>query len=83
MNLTLEQLCEVKAVDNAISYARTVAGVHYISDNIAGLNMGQEVLAHTLPQFLVDRYGSDLSAVMRKVDALRFDWQDYLDSECF
>ena len=41
-DLTEDQYCQVLRTDHAVSYARTVAGVHYRVDNIAGLNMGQE-----------------------------------------
>jgi hypothetical protein len=41
-NLTDDQYCQVLRTDHAVAYARTVAGVHYTADNIAGLNMGQE-----------------------------------------
>jgi len=83
LELTHEQWCEVKAVDYAISYARTVAGVHYHTDNIAGLNIGQHILATKLPDHLVHRYGSDRDAVEEKLGRIRFDWMDYLDGECF
>jgi len=83
MELTTAQLCEVKAVDYAISYARTVAGVHYPTDNIAGLNIGQEIMARRLPAFLASKYGSDIAEVQRRVNSLRFDWNGYLESECF
>merc|ERR1712196_326936 len=36
--LTADQYCEALRVDWAVSYGRTVAGVHYPQDNIAGLN---------------------------------------------
>lgn len=83
MDLTPEQLCEVKAVDYAVSYARTVAGVHYRSDNLDGLNLGQAILARILPDYMQERYGSDPEAVRRKIESVRFDWYDYLDSSCF
>jgi CBS domain containing-hemolysin-like protein len=37
LDLTPKQLCQIKLTDWAVSYARTVAGVHYVTDNIAGL----------------------------------------------
>lgn len=40
-DLTDEQYCQVLRTDHSVAYARTVAGVHYPGDNIAGLNMGQ------------------------------------------
>ena len=43
-DLTPAQYCEALRVDYAVSYARTVAGVHYPTDNIAGLNLGKEVM---------------------------------------
>ncbi len=83
MDLTVKQLCQVKELDYAIAYARTVAGVHYPSDNIAGLNIGQEILSQLLPRYLHDKYGSDVYAVQQKIEAIRFDWTEYLTGECF
>lgn len=82
LNLTSDQLCEVKKVDFAISYARTVAGVHYPSDNMAGLNLGQEILSHYLPKYLSSTYGSKKKDVEDRVAKLRFDWNNFLSSDC-
>lgn len=38
--ITAEQYTELVLTDFAVAYARTVAGVHYPQDNIAGLNIG-------------------------------------------
>merc|ERR1712038_722071 len=62
MNLSEEQFCEVMRVDWAVSYGRTVAGVHYSTDNSAGLNMGQAVLAAKLPSHLAEKYGANPEA---------------------
>ena len=83
MNLTPEQWCETKAVDYGVAYARTVAGVHFPDDNIVGLNLGQELVARKLPGYLAARYGSDPGAVRKKILEMRFDWADYLTSDCF
>ena len=83
MNLTDEQRCEARMLDWSISYGRTVAGVHYESDNIAGLMVGQEILAQKLPQYLHDEYGADFDAVKDVVDARRFDWTNFTTSKCW
>ena len=83
MDLLEAQLCEVKAVDYGVAYARTVAGVHFPSDNIDGLNLGQEILARKLPEYLSERYGSNPRVVREKIETLRFDWNEYLQSSCF
>jgi hypothetical protein len=83
MNLTDAQFCEVKRVDYAVAYARTVAGVHYPTDNIAGLNLGQEIVAQKLPQELHDKYGSDMEVVKAKIDQLRFNWEDFTSTDCY
>ena len=77
MNLTPRQRCEAQKVDFAVSIARTVAGVHFEDDNLAGLNMGQEVVARNVPEYFAEKYGSDASTVRRKVNAKRFQWEDY------
>jgi len=74
-NLTSEQWLEAKKTDMATAMARTVAGVHYRDDNIVGLNMGQEIVARELPQYLAFKYGSDPMKVRNKIDTLRFDWE--------
>jgi len=66
---------EAKRMDLAISMARTVAGVHYVSDNVAGLKMGQEIIAGELPRYLAERYGADPLKVKRCIERLRFDWE--------
>ena len=66
---------EAKVVDLAISMGRTVAGVHYVGDNISGLQMGQEVIARELPRYLASRYGADPMKVRRRVEALKFNWK--------
>jgi hypothetical protein len=82
LNLTKEQYCEVRKVDYAISYARTVAGVHFPSDNISGLNLGQEILAHYLSKYLSETYEADEDDVKERIKSLRFDWRDFMSSEC-
>jgi len=74
-SLTSEQWLEAKKTDMATAMARTVAGVHYRDDNIVGLNMGQEIVARELPQYLAFKYGSDPMKVRNKIDTLRFDWE--------
>ena len=67
---------EAKIVDLAISMGRTVAGVHYVGDNISGLQMGQEIIARELPRCLAERYGADPMKVKKCVDRLKFDWKE-------
>jgi len=83
LNLTPEQYCEVQKVDYAISYARTVAGVHYPTDNTAGLNLGQQVLARHLPFYLHQKYGAKRAEIRRKIAKYIFDWNTFTESECF
>jgi membrane-associated phospholipid phosphatase len=82
MQLTPHQLCQVQLTDYAISYARTVAGVHYPADNIAGLKLGQEIVARLLPDFIHENYGTSKSVVEEKVKSMRFDWDTFLESDC-
>jgi len=56
--------------------------VHYPMDNIAGLNMGQEVIAKFLPDHLAEMYGADPEAVRLKIEKLRFDWSTYSPRRC-
>jgi len=77
MNLTDRQLCEAKKVDFAVAFARTVAGVHFEDDNMAGLNMGQIIVSNAIPMHFAEKYNSDINTVAGKVDAKRFNWNDY------
>jgi len=76
-DLTDEQWHQAKLIDYAVAYGRTVAGVHYHEDNIAGLNMGQEIIAEALPRILNEKYGSDEKAVLEKIAMYRFDWREF------
>lgn len=81
-DLTEEQYCELLRLDNAIANARTVAGVHYPTDNSAGLNLGQRLVAWALPQHLNRMYGIDEEVVRDKIRTLRFDWNTYDNDSC-
>lgn len=76
-NLTPEQERQTKLVDYGVAYGRTVAGVHYDHDNIAGLALGQEIIAQELPKYLKFLFGSDIANVEQKIASKRFDWTDY------
>merc|ERR1712157_260391 len=78
-DLTEEQWEESKKVDLSVAAARTVAGVHYSSDNIAGLDLGQEVVAEELPRYLAEKYGADPIKVQEKIEIIRFRWEDEAD----
>jgi len=82
MNLTVPQYCEARRVDYAVAYACTVAGVHFMSDNIAGLNLGQLLVAEKLPNHLAEMYGSDPDKVEAKMKKFRFDWADFDPETC-
>ena len=82
LDLTPEQYCEALRVDYAVSYARTVAGVHYPKDNIAGLNLGTEIMKDRLADHLALNYGSDRDKVQAKLNSLTFDWADFNPDDC-
>lgn len=83
MELTPEQICEAKALDWSVSYGRTIAGVHFPADNTFGLNLGQEMLAMQLPNFLEREFGANPADVRLKIASLRHDWAKYLEGDCF
>lgn len=69
LDLSPAQRCRVKALDYAIAFARTVAGVHYpTTDNVGGLKSGTRNSA-------IDRQA--------KVDVTRLDWNDYVGGDYF
>jgi len=81
-DLTPEQYCQVLLTDYGIAFARTVAGVHYESDNIAGLNLGQLLVSRALPDYLATNFGADKAAAEAKIAKLRFDWATFDPSTC-
>jgi membrane-associated phospholipid phosphatase len=81
-DLTADQYCQALRTDYAVAFARTVAGVHYTTDNIAGLNLGQKVLANKLADHLSERYGADPQVLQQKVDSLIFDWNTFDPITC-
>ena len=56
---------------------RSVAGVHYESDNIAGLEVGQKVIEQWLPGFLEQYAGADPDKVREKIEKIRYDWSEH------
>jgi len=60
-----------------VAYARTIAGVHYEDDNIAGLDMGQEIVARDLAGYLEGKYGTAIERTVRKMENKRFKWEHY------
>jgi len=83
MDLTEEQLCEARMLDYSVSYARTVAGVHYRTDNEAGLMVGQEILSQTLPTYLHEVYGANKKAVEKLAKDKLYNWTTFTDSDCY
>jgi hypothetical protein len=80
--VTGEDYCEALRVDYAVSYGRTVAGVHYQQDNLAGLNIGQHLIRKQLPKFLESNYGYNAEIVKAKLDALSFGWETFDPVSC-
>ena len=81
-DLTEEQHCELLRMDYGVSMARTVAGIHYLTDNIAGLNLAQREIAAALPGYLYREYGADFDVVQAKIRSWRFDWNTYDNDKC-
>jgi hypothetical protein len=88
-NLDQAQRNEARLLDYSISYFRTLAGVHYESDNRAGLALGQRILQEKLPTHLADRYSCDETSkreiesyVRGKIEALKLnhplDWATWV-----
>ena len=82
LDLTPEQRCEALRLDHAVSYARTVAGVHYESDNVDGLNLGSMILSEKLADHLAEEYGADRAAVQAKIEQMRIDWRTFDSETC-
>lgn len=82
MDLTDEQYCQVLLLDYYVSYSRTIAGVHYESDNISGLQLGQQIVLNEAPAYLAQKYGGDINVIRAKADSLRFDWATFDPTTC-
>lgn len=80
LDLTDDQHMEAIKLDCAVASFRTYAGVHYESDNQAGLAMGQVVIEDKLPAMLAAAYGSDKTAVENKIKQVltKWDWRQGL-----
>lgn len=80
--ITPEQYCEALRVDYAVSYGRTIAGVHYPMDNIAGLGIGRGIIREQLPDMLADKYGYDSDKVASKLEKLSIDFSTFDSKAC-
>ena len=76
LDLIPEQIAETRKLDYAVASFRSLASVHYESDNRAGLALGQEVIAQQLPEVL-KRFGADPDKVRAKIKKVRQDWYAY------
>ena len=78
-NLTDAQVCEAMKIDYGVSYARTIAGVHFKRDNLDGLNMGKELIRLEIAKYLHDHFDADEAAAQAKADSIAasFDWNNY------
>lgn len=83
--ITAEQYFQLVLTDYAVAFARTVAGVHYKQDNIAGLNIGQRIIKEKLPEYVKTNYGptsEEINKIERRLKALSFDWNEYDPEKC-
>lgn len=83
-DLTPAQREEARLLDYSIAYFRTLAGVHYESDNRAGLAMGKGIIERKLPEFLADMYACDDASasaindyVVNKIKSVDLDWSTW------
>merc|ERR550539_888046 len=77
LNLTASQLLEAQRLDCAIATFRSFAGVHYESDNMAGLAIGQEVIRAELPKMLQNQYKSNPAKVRSKLNRIINEGHDW------
>jgi len=66
-------VCESIKTDFAVSWARSVAGVHYRLDNMHGLAIGQAQSARYLDYYFMEN-GGDLDYIRAKIQEKKFDW---------
>lgn len=77
LDLSPEQLTESRNMDYAVSTFRTAAGVHFESDNLAGLKIGQMAIEAWLPDFLAEYAGADPEQVKAKIEQIKYDWDQH------
>ncbi len=76
-DITPEEYFQALLIDHGVAFGRTVAGVHYRQDNLAGLNIGQRIIREELPNFVSERYGYDKKTIKERLKAFSFDWNDF------
>ena len=69
LDLSAEDLLEARRVDFCVASFRSIAGVHYDSDNRAGLSIGHGIVEATLPAMLESVYGNGNGAVANATKA--------------
>jgi len=84
MDLTYDKVAETRKLDYAVAVSRSVAGVHYPSDNIAGLMLGQQIVVDKLPG-LLESLGFDSQYVTKakeKLESCKFSWIEWEKNDC-
>ena len=77
LDLDEAQLREAQNLDYAVATFRTAAGVHFETDNLAGLEIGQRAIEAWLPDFLAQCAGADPEVVRAKIERVRHDWSKH------
>lgn len=77
LDLDEGQLQEARNMDYAVASFRTVAGVHFETDNLAGLEIGQQAIEAWLPDFLAQCAGADPDVIRAKIEKIRYDWSKH------
>jgi len=83
MDLTTDQIREARRLDYAVAAARSIPGVHYESDNLAGLAIGQQIIGDCLPGFL-ESFGFQVNrvALAQKIAAQKHAWYEWKRLGC-
>ena len=68
---------ECKKTAYNISFGRAFGGVHYRSDNLYGLQLGEDCAAIVLPNIL-EKYGIDRQVVEETISKYRTNWMEEL-----
>jgi len=68
LELSTDEIREARLLDYAVATFRSMAGVHYESDNRAGLGLGAGIIAKALPKVLEEWYGNGDGSVRRAVE---------------
>ena len=72
--LDTDQKDEAARAQCNISVSRDIAGVHYLTDSLTGMDLGEKIIAEKLPTFLNQLVGADIRAATQYANDAKQNW---------